>query len=444
MSLHLSTPQRQALEDFYEDQYGPLHDVVATHGQYLVSGGSTPALPSQAYFNRTFYEDLVEALRLLQEQIIMRPQLYGDEAKESRPAHTPPELRAQHQSKEELHLREFIYTMVAPTPSSSGASTPRRFESVETHATTPPAPFPPTLVEATKTMGTTRKRPNAEGDTDMEEDARKKKRRQDEETPERAREGHSRDAREHTCKIPGCEEVETGRSQEEKLEIPGVTRGGDGEPRGTGAGSGDPRATRAGGGELGITNEVESPGAQGERVESPGVARGGGCPDGQRQEIASPERVEETQTRLPKDEIWEPHRKDDHHGARHYSERHSVSGHPIGISADPDVMSSPCGSASSTLSLSSTPTLSTSSPEILSGTPAVVSPFAVKTYNTSAFSHSPLSTAITATEETARASPGAEERRKAGQAARIDASVVAFWAQSSVLQMKLWYCSSGP
>jgi hypothetical protein len=92
---------------------------------------------TDCYSNATFHKQLVEALRLLQEQIKLRFQLYGDEAEKSRVSLTPPKLRASHQSEKELNLRDFICDMFASTPSTEGTYTPRPMESVQTQGKSP-------------------------------------------------------------------------------------------------------------------------------------------------------------------------------------------------------------------------------------------------------------------------------------------------------------------
>jgi hypothetical protein len=122
----------QILETLQEAKYWPLHDLVSTRGLHLVSRSPSPVFHTDCYFNATFNEQLVEALRLLQEQMKLRSQLNGDEADQSRVSHTPPELRALHQSEKELNLRDFNYNMFAPTPRTERIYTPRSTESVQT------------------------------------------------------------------------------------------------------------------------------------------------------------------------------------------------------------------------------------------------------------------------------------------------------------------------
>jgi hypothetical protein len=109
---------RAAFAASYEACNGPLPDVVETRGQHLVSGFKTPVMPEETIADLDFYNQLYHTLRVLECQQIVRADLYGSLACESRLAHTPSPVRAQFQSEEDNNVREFIKCLTPPTPST--------------------------------------------------------------------------------------------------------------------------------------------------------------------------------------------------------------------------------------------------------------------------------------------------------------------------------------
>ncbi|KAF2240904.1 hypothetical protein BU26DRAFT_556394 [Trematosphaeria pertusa] len=117
-------PDKSAAPDA-QPLFGVLANVVETHGKHLLPRPSTPVHSANAQFDAVFYEALCHRLRWLQEVFPLRERIYAAHAANSRPGHTPPTLRAQHQSAAHNTIRDFIQHMSPPTPGTPVASPTR-------------------------------------------------------------------------------------------------------------------------------------------------------------------------------------------------------------------------------------------------------------------------------------------------------------------------------
>jgi hypothetical protein len=122
-------------------------DIITSHGRCLLPTANTPVIPRGV--DQDFYEDLVSRLYRLQDQDLVRQELYGDDAQGSRYGHTPPGVRERYQSVSDASKREFMNRLEPPTPETPVLPlTPLDFGrpsifrkaiigSVDSHTTTP-------------------------------------------------------------------------------------------------------------------------------------------------------------------------------------------------------------------------------------------------------------------------------------------------------------------
>jgi hypothetical protein len=80
----------------------------------LLTTANTPVV--RRGVDQDFYENLVSRLRRLQDQDLVRQELYGDDAHRSRYGHTPPNVRERYQSDRDASKREFMNRLEPATP----------------------------------------------------------------------------------------------------------------------------------------------------------------------------------------------------------------------------------------------------------------------------------------------------------------------------------------
>jgi hypothetical protein len=122
-------------------------DIITSHGRCLLPTANTPVIPRGV--DQDFCKDLVSRLYRLQDQDLVRQELYGDDAQGSRYGHTPPGVRERYQSVSDASKREFMNRLEPATPETPVLPlTPLDFGrpsifrkasigSVDSHTTTP-------------------------------------------------------------------------------------------------------------------------------------------------------------------------------------------------------------------------------------------------------------------------------------------------------------------